>query len=347
MKPDILRTVPGIQIHYADDRCCVSSSSLRVLLSFDGGTHWHRRFRLPSRSVDCVFLRLSLYSRLTRGGIHSVSPALGENVSEWVVVAQQRVYLVSFVGQQATELFRIKRGKRPLRRGICVVGRSVILGDYWGNPKREPVCIYEIHLDTGRVETLYQFGAGTVRHIHVVEKDPYSDFLWISTGDLDLECMIALLDPYTKELRTIGHSSQEWRTVSFAFRPEAVYWGTDNHLGGNQIWRFDRATGATQMVSEVIGPVYYNVCLDACIVFGTTMEKGEGQQDGFGRLYAVDFEGRVREIWKQKKDRWDARLFGYGSFEFAEGHLGGNRFWVTAKGFEGGERSILFRLGDS
>ena len=143
-----------------------------------------------------------------------------------------------------------------------------------------------------------------------------------------------------------------WRTVSFAFRPDAVYWGTDNHLGENQIWRYDRRQKSIKAVADVIGPVYYNTNLNDYIVFGATVEKGEGQQDGFGRLYALTIHEnpeqiRVTELLRKRKDRMHPRYFGYGVFEFAEGNLSGNRFWITPKGFSGPEESLLCEIDES
>lgn len=347
MKLKVLQEIPGIQVHYADDQRFVSSKKMAVLGNDGSGAGWQQQFVLPSYPLTSLSLNSSLYCRLTRGGIHSILPISDKDNPDWIVVAQGKIFLVSATGSQISELYQIKRGHRPLRRGICVTKDRLFWGEYWRNPNREPINIYSVEINTQKVETIYQFGRKTIRHIHAVEKDPYNEKLWISTGDEDSECMIALLDQFTGELEIIGQGEQKWRTVSFCFCPEGVYWGSDNHLGKNKIWRFDRATKHVQVVGDVIGPVYYNTCLNKYIVFGTTMEKGEGQQDGYGRLYAIDFYGRIVEIWKQRKDLWHPRLFGYGVFEFAEGRISHNRFWITAKGFEGGLRSFLFELEEN
>jgi hypothetical protein len=250
------------------------------------------------------------------------------------------------VQDRVRELFRIKHGHRLPRYGVCTTDDNVILGEYWSNPERMPINIYRIEPSGRRSEVLYRFDSGQVRHIHAVQKDSYSELIWLMTGDEDSECMIASLDLENGELKQVGVGSQKWRTVSLAFRPEAIYWGTDDPVGHNHIWRLDRSTGETKSIGDVIGPVYYNVCLDDYIVFGTTVEKGEGQQDGLGRLYAVDAEDRIVQIWERRKDLWDAHLFGYGIFEFALGHLGNNQFWVTEKGYKGRMRSILLQLRD-
>ncbi len=337
-----LVTLPGVQVHYADPDNCIASAGLSLCLSDDAGHNWQEVARIPAPLLRKTGQSSVLFNRLVRGGIHAVLPAGNHS---WLVVAERQIFLISADGS-VRSLCAISRGRRPLRRGLCVVDEYLYLGEYWSNPERNAAHIYKIHISTGEQIVFYTFFPGTIRHIHTVDKDPYSQNLWVSTGDEDAECRLLLLDAQTGQAEIVGQGGQKWRVVSFAFRPRAVYWGTDNHRGQNDIWRYDRASGQTHKIGQVVGPVYYNTVLDDAIIMGTTMEKGEGQQDGYGRLYAIDAQDNIREIWKAKKDRWSAHWFGYGVFEFAEGCVGGNKFWLTAKGFTGGLRSILFELTD-
>lgn len=332
-----------MQVHYADLTQTIAAAGLHLQLNLAKIPSWRKIATLPASIAQKILQRNVLLSRLTRGGVHAVLPVSESGQTSWLAVAERQVFKISAGGGVAS-LFVIPRGRRPLRRGLSVVNEHLYLGEYWSNSQREAAHIYKIHIPSGEKEIFYTFPAGSIRHIHTVDKDPYSQNLWVSTGDEDAECRLVLLHAQTGETVTLGEGSQKWRVVSFAFRPEAVYWGTDDHQGKNVIWRYDRASGQTRPIGQVVGPVYYNTVLDDVIVFGTTMEKGEGQQDGYGRLYAVDTQDNVQEIWKVRKDRWSAHWFGYGVFEFAEGSLGGRQFWVTAKGFSGGLRSILFEL---
>ncbi len=344
MRLNKIKKIPKLQVHYADDKRLIASKGMKLVQSLDQGSRWEKLCGFSNNFIKLSLSEWPLYRRLIRGGVHIVSPIQFGNLFGWLVVIEKTLFYVSITGDQVNPLFRIERGKRPLRRGICLFNNTIILGEYWGNTDRVPVNINIVDFDN-KHEVLYQFAENTVRHIHAVEIDPYSETLWISTGDYDSECMVAILEPKTGIfLKKIGHGTQQWRTISFVFKSDAVYWGTDNNLGENRIYRFDRTTCLTQVVGEVIGPVYYNTCLENYIVFGTTIEKGEGEQDGYGRLYAVNDNGLIQEVWRLKKDCWNARLFGYGVFEFAEGQLQNNRFWVTAKGFENGMQSILFEL---
>ena len=324
----------------------VASKRNSCFINTKFNTEWKHLSRFSSTyPFENVFLALNLFSRLTRSGIHTIRPIVSDKQS-FMVVAQKRIYLLTATGE-IDVLAKINRGRRPLRRGISVVNQNIFFGDYWQNPNREVVNIYKVNVADRTQKIFYQFPQNAIRHIHTVDLDPYSKLLWVSTGDENSECMIGVLNPDTGDFNIIGQGSQKWRVVSFAFRPDAVYWGTDSHSGKNQIWCYDRQTQAPKKIGDVIGPVYYNTSLDDYIVFGTAMEKGEGEQDNYGRLYALDIHThQLQEIWRLKKDRWSARYFGYGIFHFAEGNWGGNHFWVTPTGFEGGLRSILFELND-
>ena len=369
MKINVVRKIPGLQVHHASGNHCIASRGLLVVQSEDQGYNWRELCRIPAASkmttpktmtsLSASLQRIGLYRRLVRGGIHAIRPIQNASGTEWVAVASRQLYHIQDEGQSvsrgapyrgaASQLWDIPRGRRPLRRGLSVVEKQLFIGEYWANAERDSVYIYRIDTDSGQSHRFYEFPPHSVRHIHTVDVDPYAGKLWVSTGDADPECKITLIDPKTGAATILGEGSQTWRTVSFAFRPDAVYWGTDNHLGKNQIWRYDRIHKTIQSIVGVVGPVYYNVNLSDYILFGTTMEKGEGQQDGFGRLYGLKIhenpaEIRTTELLRSRKDRMHPRYFGYGVFEFAEGCVGGNRFWLTPKGFVGREQSLLCEI---
>lgn len=355
MQLERMRSVPNLQVHYADPQLCVGSRALAVLTSRDGGTNWQRLAGLPATPAHRLTARMELPRRLLRGGIHLIQPR-PENCppnenggnhtppAEWIAVAGRTVYGVSAETGAVRSVYAIPRGSRPLRHGMWVDRDTLYIGEYWSNPERGPADIFAVDLAGQGVRTLYRFPAGSIRHVHTVDWDPYAECFWVSTGDSDPECTVMLLDRQGQRRETVGGGSQKWRSVSFVFTPHAVYWGTDNHTGHNHIWRWDRRSGETHSIGDVVGPVYYSAGLRDYRIFGTTVEKGEGDQDRFGRLYAVDCEDRVHEVWKAEKDRWSAHYFGYGVFEFAEGTLGANQFWVTMKGFKSGLRSVLFTV---
>ncbi|MBV7327259.1 hypothetical protein KFU94_03190 [Chloroflexi bacterium TSY] len=362
MKLKYIRSIPGIQIHYAEPDYCIASRGLTIVHSEDGGINWREFCRLPTAPLRALLHMWPLYRRLVRGGIHIIQPFDQTSRDRWVAIAGDSLFLLKESGQRVQPLWELPHGRRLLTRSACIVDGALFIADYWANPTRSNVYIYRIGLmeaansgGTGQAERFYGFPSGSARHVHVIQHDPYSGKLWVSTGDQDAECRVIQLDPSTGETTLVGEGEQQWRTISFAFRADAVYWGTDNHLGRNYLLRYDRNTKQIEQLGTVVGPVYYHANLKDAIVFGTSAEKGEGEQDGFGRIYGVPVTPKntleanrwdVHELLALPKDRWHPTYFGYGTIDIAQVERATetapagedtltNRFWITPKGFRG------------
>ena len=89
---------------------------------------------------------------------------------------------------------------------------------------------------------------GKVRHLHNLQKDSFSNNIWLSTGDEDSESNIfyhnnkLLPDKETGvvTLYKVGAGSQEWRTCGFVFTKDYIYWGMDAQVVKQQIFRIKR-----------------------------------------------------------------------------------------------------------
>jgi hypothetical protein len=55
-----------------------------------------------------------------------------------------------------------------------------------------------------------EFPAGSIKHVHGVYTDPYSDRLWIPTGDFAGECYLYSTDEEFRELMAHGDGQQSW-----------------------------------------------------------------------------------------------------------------------------------------
>lgn len=102
-----------------------------------------------------------------------------------------------------------------------------------------------------------------VRHIHSVAVDPYTDDIWITTGDRDEECWIGRLRH--GQFEPVGGGSQRWRAVEIAFTPDSILWGVDClYAANNELLRLDRdqfeaAKPTPTVLHRVDGSVFYNV----------------------------------------------------------------------------------------
>lgn len=130
-----------------------------------------------------------------------------------------------------------------------------------------------------------------VRHVHAVQRDPYTDDVWVTTGDTDAESRIGRLRD--GEFAAVGGGSQEWRAVELAFTPSSVVWGMDcAYADVNRIFRLPRqqvgaADPAPQPIHAVEGSVYYAATLGVdgatWVVLSTAMEAGRDRTGPAGQ----------------------------------------------------------------
>lgn len=342
MRLEVDRTEVGLAVQYADSNLALATRGPEILISTGDDYRWRSHvvlrggWRIEQRGIDSV-------ERLARRGIQFIKH-VGDDT--FITLYNGNLYRFNTRNTKSRHLWSLVRGRRILRNGACVAGSDVLIGDYWQNKGRSDVRVHQIDLSTGAARVFLTFPENKIRHIHLIQRDPYTGRLWIGTGDMDHECLLLQVDPSDPRLQTVGGGSQKWRAVSLVFGEGSLMWGSDNHEGSNAIYRYDRATGNVEELAPVIGPVYYAVTRGSTTIFGTTVEKGEGEQDGIGRIYALTSSGELHEVLAQRKDAWPARFFGYGVFEFADGPGRRDAFWVTLRGFRGGLRSILCRLVD-
>jgi len=151
-----------------------------------------------------------------------------------------------------------------LPTGVCYRDGSVFLGEYPRDGSATPRI--RRSEDFGRSwETVGELSE--VRHVHGVQTDPYTDDLWITTGDEDSECYLMRL--CDGELSIVGGGSQRWRAVELVFTPSAVLWGVDcPYVESKPILRLDRSeidstTDADlETLHTVSSPVFYGRAFD-------------------------------------------------------------------------------------
>jgi len=192
--------------------------------------------------------------------------------------------------------------------GILYVGDNTLyFGEYFSNPERTGVNLYKSNNNAKSWEIAYNFPEGQIRHIHAVQKDPYSERLWICTGDYNDESMVACSIDSFKTLTSIGQGGQVWRVCQLVFTENAVYWGTDT---GNKIlagiYKWDRESAELSNLQKTDGAVFYGTRLaGGTIVMSTNREGMDNEKDDKTRIYIITEEDRITCIeagtWKNKK----------------------------------------------
>jgi hypothetical protein len=239
----------------------------------------------PTHGIDGFRYRL----RTTRGWKSAVTALTGYFPS----VAVEQVGDGEFVATSGQYLFASGDGGRTwsvadslpassgpmgvLPSALCTHSGSVYLGEY---PLADSATPRIRRSDDGGQTWQTVTFLPEVRHVHAVTVDPFTDDLWVTTGDADAECQIGRLKD--GQLHPVGGGSQRWRAVELAFTPSAILWGMDCVYADENLLlklprcELDAPSPSPEPVHTLPSSVYYSASWDdggtRWIAFSTAVE---------------------------------------------------------------------------
>lgn len=195
-------------------------------------------------------------------------------------------------------------------------------------------------------EEAFEFKPGHIRHIHAIQKDPYTEKLWVLTGDSDEESMIAWSNNEFRSILEIGHGSPIWRVCQLIFTEKEIYWGTDTEIDGfSGIYRWDKETAEIEKLQKVNGCVFFGTRLaNGTIVMSTNREGDSNELDNRTHLLILTKDNKIKSFkcgtWNHnKKGFW----FKYAMLRFQR-NQGGPKLVMTClnqKEFPDGELIMI------
>ncbi|MBK8811512.1 MAG: hypothetical protein IPN69_12370 [Acidobacteria bacterium] len=230
-------------------------------------------------------------------------------------------------------------------RGACAVDRdgSVFFGEYLANDERGPMLVYRYRPGQESVETVYEFPAGSIKHVHGVYFDPYTESLVCLTGDNDSECrMLRTFDEF-RTVEEIGAGDETWRAVSVLFSERALYYGTDAEFRSNVVYELSRTGGERKILGEVTGTVFYSKKVGEDLFFATTAENAPSQKENVAAIWSFGQDGILTEVAKFEKDWWHPTLFQFGTIQFPNFAEIGSELYFSLVGVEGDNRTFRLR----
>jgi hypothetical protein len=267
----------------------------------------------------------SLGERILRLGVHS----LHVNADlEMIIVVRKRVLRYDLLARRFTHSFDIFRGKRFLF--LCLgAGGDLLFGEYFSNKNRQSVRIYRSS-DGGRsFEIAHEFPPGTIRHVHGVFHDPFTDALWITTGDTDAESGIWVTQDNFKSLERKVGGNQQTRAVQILFTATHVYFGSDTPLEKNFIYRLHKETGAVERLQEVESSIFWGCKVGDCLFFSTAAEPSRLNTSRYVYIWGSQNGKKWKRIAGFRKDIWPMKLFQYGQIFFPSGENNTRHLWFT------------------
>jgi hypothetical protein len=247
-----------------------------------------------------------------------------------------RIWHLLSGGKKFKETFKLSNygfGNQGIRNdGIIDINDTIVFfGEYFKNLNRDNVRIFKSINNMSSWQEAYEFKARHIRHIHAIQKDPYTEKLWVLTGDEDEESMLAWSDDEFKSIVQIGHGSQLWRVCQLVFTEKEIYWGTDtysDHEAG--IYRLDKKTAELEKLKKLNGRIFFATKLaNGTIVMSTDREGSEDELDKLTRLFIITEDNKITSFdcgtWNHnKKGFW----FKYAMLRFQR-NQGGPSLAVT------------------
>ncbi len=300
--------VPGRAL-YIDRRGRLYISRLyNIFRSDDGGATWQLDCAIPQSGIKPALARFSLAARLLRYNI-SVLRIMDDGTR--IAVAREDIYRAEPNDVQMTQVFRIKRGSRPMH--ICLDGQRVLFGEYGDSYKKLEVFIY-VSEDGGRTfEVCYKFPRGSIRHVHNLIYDPYLNHYWVLVGDYDAQPGIGALSRDLKTIEWVRRGDQKSRVMAAIVQQDELIYGTDSEIERNYIIRMDKRSGQIRKIQEVEGSSLYATTFGPVLAISTCVEPSPYQLTKESALYL----SRDGDLWQRAlsyhKDRHHPTLFQYGT----------------------------------
>lgn len=275
--------------------------------------------------------RLRLGQRLLRFMVTNVI-RLSDN--ELFVTFDRAVGIVRDGRYQA--LGGLFRPCRVLRSACAVDARgNVFFGEYLLNNHRGEIRVYRYEHGSREVNVIYTFPAGSIRHVHGLYYDKFSDSIFCLTGDVRGECRIARTPDEFRTLETVGEGDESWRAVSILFTKDSLFYGTDAEKRANNIYQVNRRDLSRKNLGEVTGTVFYSKQIGGDLFFATTAENAHSQKENAAALWHVGPAGECTGIAKFPKDRWHPTLFQFGTIHFPYANKFDDQLFFHLVGVEG------------
>ena len=281
------------------------------------------------RNLTC---RNRLSFRLVRDGFHALAILPQGNM---VAAVPGAIATLPAAESEFRVTHRLQRGTRPLHITATQDGR-VFWGEYFDNPQREEVYVYE-SLDQGMTwQVARTFAKGSIRHVHNIVYDRWEDCLWIFTGDYGAECRILRASLDFKTVDEVAGGNQQSRAVAAVVTEDGLYFATDTPLEQNFIYFLSRR-GRVERVGVLPSSSIYACRNLSGMFFSTMVESSEVNRSRSVRLYGSGDGAEWESLADWQKDRWSMKFFQYGNAFLPDGENGTNLLAFSTIAVEGAD----------
>lgn len=185
-----------------------------------------------------------------------------------------------------------------------------------------------------------------IRHIHGIYQDPYSDLVWISTGDNDDECALFRTDISFEKLDKALSGSQQIRTIKLLFTKDYVYFGSDAPEEVNYIYRLSKETNKVEKLVEVGSTVFHGCKVGNWLFFSTAIEPSKTNLTKEAEVWGSPNGTDWKCLLKFKKDMLPMKGFQYGQIFFPVGKGNEEDLWISPFATKFSNQSFRYKVKD-
>lgn len=233
-----------------------------------------------------------------------------------VAIAKKGLFLQRQDSYTFEKCFTMPRGSKPLNLCIAPSG-TIYFGEYFQNMDKQSVNIYYSKDNAHTWNIAYTFDAGQINHIHGLFLDPYTNRIWVVTGDRENECIIGYTEDEFKTFVEVFRGGQEYRSCLLFFYPDFIVFATDSQYIQNKIKKFDRNMLKITELQDIQGSAIKGGQVGDISFLSTTIEPSEVNKDKNAHLWVTKDGLHWEERFKAKKD-WLPSIFQFGTFEFPQ-----------------------------
>ena len=222
---------------------------------------YNKKLVFDGKLIDSKYTLISNFSRMLNRllRIEPASMLLLQNKSR-LISAKKGIFVAKEGSKEYIKTFKIPRGNKPLNIVLNPDNQHLYFGEYILNGRFNDTTRSEVHIykseDHGQNwQICYTFPKNTIRHIHGIFYDKYTKKMWITTGDKDIESIIASSSDGFKSLNILKQGAQKYRAVTLLFYKDFIVYGTDTEREKNHIYSINRETHKETCLQTLQGSV--------------------------------------------------------------------------------------------
>lgn len=159
------------------------------------------------------------------------------------------------------------------------------------------------------------------RHIHVLTVDPFTGWIFVGTGDTDLESAIYISKDQGQTFEALGGGSQVWRTLSFIFTPTHILWNTDSDapqylssISRNNLTHLPIDEDNIQRYPLFNSALWCTVVSNDFVIMSSNREGAlvDDKRHVFGIKVNESGEPLIYDLFSEHADTWSSQLFPIG-----------------------------------